>query len=376
MMNNNNYFLLFSNCVAIKGSKRSIIYDLQLGRYKFIPNLLFDVLEKTDNNRIGDIKKIYNNNQNEGIGKYFNLLQDEDFGIECNNISCFSKFSMEWGYPGEITNSIITLAKNSTFDLERIIKELDNLNCESIQFRFYDPPSLKKLKNLFSITRNYKFRSFELIMPFINTFTKSEIQSLYDLNNRIRCIIFSDCNINKKVYQLENVIVNSTNKSMYEIVSSGLCSNENFNVKIKLITESQRHHTYFNRKLCIGLNGEIKNAPECEEEFGYIQDILSPKKLKEIIASPEFQKYWYVHKELCDICKDCEFRHMCVDNRLPYQRKDGSWYHKQECNYNPYIAKWKGEEGYKALEECGVVSTNEGLSIDHVKIASINKVNE
>jgi len=123
----------------------------------------------------------------------------------------------------------------------------------------------------------------------------------------------------------------------------------------------------------IGPNGEIKNAPECEEEYGFIQDLKSPEELKEIVQTPAFQKYWFVHKEICDVCKDCEFRHMCVDNRLPYQRSKNEWYHKTECNYNPYIAKWIGEEGYRTLAECGVISNENEFSIDHKKIAKINE---
>jgi radical SAM protein with 4Fe4S-binding SPASM domain len=147
----------------------------------------------------------------------------------------------------------------------------------------------------------------------------------------------------------------------------------NQTVNITLFTESQAHHTYFNRKLYIGPNGEIKNAPECPETFGYIQDLESPEELKAIVQTPEFQKYWFVHKEITDVCKDCEFRHMCVDNRLPHQRAENEWFHQTECNYNPYIAKWKGEEGYRTLAECGVISNENEFSIDHEKIAEINK---
>ena len=64
---------------------------------------------------------------------------------------------------------------------------------------------------------------------------------------------------------------------------------------------------------------------------------------------------------------------MCVDNRLPHKRKENEWYHKTECNYNPYIAKWEEEEGYKTLKECGVVSNENEFSINHDKIAEINK---
>jgi hypothetical protein len=146
-----------------------------------------------------------------------------------------------------------------------------------------------------------------------------------------------------------------------------------FFVNIPLFTESKKHHTYYNRKLYIGVKGEIKNAPECEEEFGNIQNLKSLEDLKAMIKKPEFQKYWFIHKGICDVCKDCEFRHMCVDNRIPHKKKDGNWYHQEECNYNPYICKWKGEEGYQSLSKWGVVSDENEFSINNEKIAEINK---
>lgn len=71
---------------------------------------------------------------------------------------------------------------------------------------------------------------------------------------------------------------------------------------------------------------------------------------------------------------DCEFQNICTDNRLPKRRSgNGSWYNIYECNYNPYIAKWKGEEGYRTLAECGVNSDENGFSKNHERIAKINE---
>ena len=39
-----NYFILFANCIAVKGAKRGIICDLQRGYYVFVPNTLADLL--------------------------------------------------------------------------------------------------------------------------------------------------------------------------------------------------------------------------------------------------------------------------------------------------------------------------------------------
>jgi hypothetical protein len=35
-----------------------------------------------------------------------------------------------------------------------------------------------------------------------------------------------------------------------------------------------------------------------------------------------------------------------------------------ECNYNPYLAKWRGEPGYAPLAESGVTVDPNGLTID------------
>ena len=107
----------------------------------------------------------------------------------------------------------------------------------------------------------------------------------------------------------------------------------------------------------------------------YVEKPFTDKQvedLKKIINTHAFQKYWFVHKDLCDICKHCEFRHMCVDNRIPFERTKKEWYHKIECNYNPFIAKWEGESGYKTLEQCGVISNENIFFIDNDKIKQIN----
>ncbi len=44
-----------------------------------------------------------------------------------------------------------------------------------------------------------------------------------------------------------------------------------------------------------------------------------------------------------------------------------------KCNYNPYIAKWKNEDGYVSLCDSGVKVNSEQLTINHDRIAAINK---
>ena len=137
-----------------------------------------------------------------------------------------------------------------------------------------------------------------------------------------------------------------------------------------LFTESQQHNTYFNRKVCIDADGFIKNSPELTNSYGNINNTA----VSTAIEKPHFKELWFIHKELIDVCKDCEFRHMCVDACPPLQRKNGSWYRAKECNYNPYLCKWDDEEGYRSLNDCGVICDETIFNINHDKVAAINKI--
>jgi radical SAM protein with 4Fe4S-binding SPASM domain len=144
------------------------------------------------------------------------------------------------------------------------------------------------------------------------------------------------------------------------------------NIGIELFTESQKHHSYFNRKVYIDWDGNIRNSPETSDSFGNLLALENIQVFVDIVESKEFQNLWKVTKDICDVCKDCELRYMCVDNRLPIRRKENEWYHLKECDYNPYINKWKGEIGYHSLMEIGVLSNANGFSINHELINTVN----
>ncbi len=83
------------------------------------------------------------------------------------------------------------------------------------------------------------------------------------------------------------------------------------------------------------------------ENYGNINDV----DLKEVVDSKEFQKLWQIKKDNIKVCKDCEFRHMCMDCRAFRKDENDLYSQSAKCNYNPYIAKWKGQDGYITVEE-------------------------
>ena len=149
----------------------------------------------------------------------------------------------------------------------------------------------------------------------------------------------------------------------------GYISKQYFSIDTKLFVESQLHNTCLNRKICIDADGEIKNCPSMKRSFGNIKDTT----LKEAIEKPGFKELWFICKDKIDVCKDCEFRHMCTDCRAFIKDPDNIYSQPAKCPYNPYIAKWQGEECYVPVEECGSYTKEKGFVVNKRKVNKLNK---
>lgn len=300
---------------------------------------------------------------------------DNKSQIELKSISKETKIEisdeqyLSWESPSTITNCIITISEdNQLYKSEKLdlILQFCNLNlCKHIVIRIQSILQIKDIEAVLLKLSKYELHSVLVICDFDEEY----------YNDRFGEVIMS-LQINKRLIVLNSPFEKNFEDTMFFTEKSNLYSTEKTQMEItsniNLFSESLLHHTYFNRKFFIGPSGEIKNAPECSNSSGNIKNINTIEELSAIIKNDEFQRYWFIHKDLIDVCKQCEFRHMCVDNRIPIMRKNNEWFHKIECNYNPYIAKWKDEVGYQTLAECGVISNENEFSIDHDKISAIN----
>ncbi|MCW3103436.1 MAG: domain peptide maturase, grasp-with-spasm system [Bacteroidetes bacterium] len=369
---NKHIFRLFAGCILQKGYNSYVICDLQRKRIRRIPKTLYFLLETFKNHSLKQIKDSFRHQHDTTIDEYFNFLHENEFGFFCSRQQSrlFSDIDLSFDHPSIISNAVIDINKQSPFSLAHVLALLDDLHCRHIQLRFTGDYTAKELIGLLKSAESYPHNSIDVIFNYSASISIKEILAIYSFPFVSELRIFNVPE--KKIKGLQEL---SENDPIY-FHSGGIAESpsalsiENMQLNIRLFSESQKHHTYFNRKLYITAGGEIKNAPQCPEIFGNVQD---QKSLRQIAADAEFQKYWRISKEMTDVCGDCEFRNMCIDSRLPKQRSKGKWYHETECSYNPYISKWKGEEGYRTLEESGVTSSIKGIKINRRKLNALNK---
>jgi SPASM domain peptide maturase of grasp-with-spasm system len=344
------------------------MYDLQLCRHSYILLTPNEIINQTKGKTINDLLKLYERKYHKSILQHFKQLEKEDLGFYTDDPSQFPDLDLYWDHPSIISNAIIDW---TTLKPKKLNEFIEELGCEAVQLIV--PSDIKKAEAVLKRFDERRVKSIELVTDFISPAHSKKFIAMAEKYLRVFFIYFYGSPEYKEVEGKHNVriIYLDTRVKAAEAFKTKP-DRWPFVINIPFFTEAQKHHTYFNRKIYIAANGDIKNAPECEEIIGNI-NTHSIKELIEAIQKEANQKYWYVSKDKCDVCKYCEFRYMCMDNRIPYQRKNGEWYHKDECNYNPYIGKWKDEEGHKNLKECGIISDENWFFIDYHKVEEINK---
>ena len=387
-MKSNMLYLQYSNCVAVRGFLRSALYDLQTNRFKFITNELQSILSKSVTVEYHSSRHIHTEDINVLIKeKYGQLI---DIKMEC----LFIKMDLSWRSASQITNCILICNGDFSFP-ETLFTQVNELLCKDIQVNGLNCSTIDEIDSLLKSTID--FNSIQLLINYFgdenymeNLFEKYAIlDSLFVFKSP-----FEKIDINKE----HKIFYTKKTHSYFDVQK---INKDYFTSNRPFYTESQLHNTYFNRKLCIDYNGYIRNSPELEWHYGHISEVKLEDAIKDKgtdkfffkkyaeykkaytdgtkfnlnfdQCKPAFDALFLIHKELIDVCKACEFRHMCVDACIPLQRNDGTWYRSKECNYNPYICKWEGEEGYQSLDECGVICDETGFSIDEEKIAKINE---
>ncbi len=337
----------FKETPFVRGYNRTCIYDLPKHRYDFIPN---DFMDKIKSFEHFEKDVIYNLLDSDEI-EWLTFLLDKEycFFADKNFIDCFPDINLNWKSSSKITNAIIDFDNSKAkFDF----KILESLNCKHILIRF-----------------TKKFPT-DLILSLLN-------ESLNNITFKSVDIQIEKKEPSKFYLSLKKLIIKQISQvTKFDLINS-FSINKNLKFKPKFVlgidtfAESQKHNLFFNKKAYFTSNNYIKNGIEPNKKF------LHKNKLEDIIKIinlKRFKNLWNVNKDKIDVCKDCEFRYMCVDNRLPLKRKNvEEYYFENPCSYNPYISLWDNHENYLSLKDINIISNNSSFVINNEFISSINE---
>lgn len=334
------YFILYSCCIPVKGARKSIICDLQRGKIVSIPNDLYYILQQVKSESINNIKEKFIE-ETKTIEQYINFLYEKDLGFYCDDTLYFPDLNLSWDRPAVITNAIIDVDNKSNHPYEKIFEELNDLNCEALQIRFYSHFNIKEINNILFYATESLLSSINLIIKFDVDYKNEEIKHLCENNPRITYIYFhstpSDIKLSKNApLKYGNAYITFLSEEILTHHQCGNISPSYFICNIPMFTESQNYNSCLNRKISIDVDGNVKNCPSMNKFYGNIRNIT----LRDVLNESDFKDIWFIKKDDIDVCKDCEYRYICTDCRAYIHDENNIYSKPKKCQYNPYLATW------------------------------------
>lgn len=371
----NKHFIPIASCIPVKGYLRGLIHDLQRRSYHYTPNELCDIMLECKGMTTNAIAKQSKILSLEILNEYNELLEriEAAVWVEKNEVDFFPELNTVFDSPYIISSVSIEIDESTASNINSIFAFLNEINCQNVNIIINFCTDLSFLKNIADIVQHSPIRFIELIIKYDSAFSSTdEIKDFIQTNRRFYSVTFFNSPMIEKIEidQEGHVLLYDINDIDLDYKHS-LVDQRNFVSDIQFYSESKNFNNYYNKKLFITSDLSVRLTPQSESLF-LIDGARKREYLHSIVSDNNQVEMWTAKKDHCDVCKHCEFRYMCVDNRIPIKRNKGEWYFESECNYNPFIAKWSGEDGYKKLSECGVTSNHFEYQIDDSKLAAIN----
>jgi len=331
-------YKLFASCIPVKGAERSSICDLQRNKIHLIPHMLHKLLQTTQGMTPDAVKALYPHACDDIIDEYFTFLEQEELIFFTNQPELFPDMSLQWHTPSQITNAIIDITPDISYDPRKIMGQLSDLDCKYLELRCYHHLDIDVFKHILECATGSTIISINCILSFDETLSDEVLDMLCNQYSRITGITIHSAPYNKSMLS-GNAVVPVTFLQQ-KIVSPHCCGKitpDYFSSYIETFTESLAYNSCLNRKISIDTEGNIKNCPSMKESFGNIRDTT----LQEALNKPGFKKYWNITKDQISVCKDCEFRYICTDCRAYLEDPSDIYSKPLKCGYDPYTCTWE-----------------------------------
>ena len=348
---------LFSDIFITKGYNRSVLQDLSRNEYYFIPNLLAKIILKYDGKiEHFDIQEKSHSKYAELFKEYYSFLDENEFifDIDKRFVDNFPQINKTYEYPFNIINISIFFSRKNIKAIKKAFENNVFYNVVNLHFFISDHISFQEIENLLSIIFSKSTISIQIEIgkdhKDIDKF--NELQT----NNQFIKVIAHNINISIDFFDSKEY------KEKYPFL---------LNHYIQYY-EATEFNTYYNKRLYIDQDGFIKLNPKYNLVLGDIYSLRTDNDLNTIAENKQYKDICSIHRGIIEICKDCELRMMCIDDKMPI-KKENHWFLENECIYNPFISKWQGEDGYLPVKEIGIYTEKTGFLPDKTKIAILNQ---
>ncbi|HEY0743996.1 MAG TPA: grasp-with-spasm system SPASM domain peptide maturase [Chryseosolibacter sp.] len=319
-------FKLFANCIIVRGATRSTVCDLQRNDVHFIPNAFADLMQERSLCECDDF--------DEETAACIKYLVENDLGHFVTDPDQFPELSLEYTNPGTLSHAIIELSDQPAFDVAKALHSLSDAGVKFVDFWIRHKMDRTLLETLVRNLKPTRILTVNICMPFAEGWTSPIFEYLFVSFQRLYSITLYGANIEKVENILGRQVIHT--KGILDARQCGKIHTHCFSCNIKTFSESQHFNTCLNGKITITSEGLVKNCPAMQETFGRID-----APLNEVVSNKGFQRFWNIKKDDINICRDCEFRHVCTDCRAFLETPEDIYSRPLKCGYDPYTGEWK-----------------------------------
>lgn len=346
----NAYFLVYADCIPVKGIKNATITDLTRGTIEIFPATFYTFFDCFKESKIDEIYNMTEPEAHTELTSFIDFLIEKEYGMFVDDPGLFPELELRWESPEIINNAIIDI-RNQKHNFANIFEQLNNLGCAYVQIRsFENLYSLSELSSILKLAEESTLKSIDLIIRYNPDYSDQDYMDLFQDHILVASMFIHAAPENRILdvnfgYHEDNPLLKNAIYREIHFLSEningayhcGVIDSKYFSIGD---THNFMHNLLFNsclnKKISIDEHGQIKNCPSMAKTYGQIGEI----QLEEVIQHPDFRQFWTIRKSQVDICKACEFRNVCTDCRAYIQDPDSLLSKPLKCGYNPETGIW------------------------------------
>ena len=321
------YLNLYDGCFPVEGFRQSLFINILQRKFLIVPNEYFFKIKSLTI----DGKPYEENNNDVTLQSFIDHLLDAGFCYFNSKPESFSPYTV-FDSPVRIANAIYIFKKESKL-ITSILEQLSGLGCRYLELRIVDQNlNPKDIISIVNVCRRLKFKSINLVISKSKDLNIHNIRKIASYSKLISHIAVFNCHEKHREAKID--LVTNPASEIVDNKSCGVLSE--FTINISHFTESKNFNSCLHKKITIDIDGNIKNCPSMQDNFGNINDT----SLAKAIEKPGFKKYWNINKDKINVCQDCEFRYICTDCRAYVEDPKDLLSKPLKCGYNPYTGEW------------------------------------
>lgn len=335
-LDNDYTFMLFGNCILTEGYSQNIISDLLLGKYIEVTKGLENLCQTKN---LKELKLSTENIFWEPIVNFYNKLARLKFGFFTKIPEFFPRIGTDWEDAEIVSNAIIRYDGKNPIPLDISFQKLSDTLCFYIVLDISNLRSIVQFQEILTDIQKSNLCSVELYVQYQADVSDKELFSILAKQMKVISLTLYNAE-NDEIIDIGNDIQATYMKSSSNIFDHcGAVEPALFDTRDSHFLESMHRNTCLNKKLTIDSEGNIKSCPVMPQVFGNIKDA----NLHEVVNNTELQKIWNIKKDDIEVCKDCEYRHICTDCRGHIVDTENIHSKPSKCKYNPYTGKWEND---------------------------------